>query len=193
MSVMEMSHRSKAFDNIIKEAEAGSERADEHSGQLQGIVPAGRSIPAVCHDPDEPDEEQKSRLYRNRSVGKESLSGSTDLRRGESSLLPPKTRHFLTFRTAPICRYSGRCSIMCISVRTIPFTVHKYKKLPNTKGQTLVADVSSCFLVRAGGCNKIRCDLRRRTEEYRTGRCCYRDHPRRSDHRRCPAGHTNHA
>ena len=31
MSVMEMSHRSKAYDNIIKEAEAGSERADEYS------------------------------------------------------------------------------------------------------------------------------------------------------------------
>ena len=32
MSVMEMSHRSKVYDNIIKEAEAGFKRSDEYSG-----------------------------------------------------------------------------------------------------------------------------------------------------------------
>ena len=47
MSVMEMSHRSKAFETIIKEAEAGFKRTDEHSGQLQGTVLTGRSISAV--------------------------------------------------------------------------------------------------------------------------------------------------
>ena len=61
MSVMEMSHRSKAFEEIITTAEqdlrgSGSERTYEHSGQLQGIVPSGRSIPAVFCDPDELDE-----------------------------------------------------------------------------------------------------------------------------------------
>ena len=32
MSVMEMSHRSKAFEEIITEAEQGLKRSDEHSG-----------------------------------------------------------------------------------------------------------------------------------------------------------------
>ena len=36
--------------------------------------------------------------------------------------------------------------ITCTFARTIPFTEPNYKKLPNTKGHTLVADVSSCFL-----------------------------------------------
>ena len=58
MSVMEMSHRSKAFEDIIKTAEAGSSGADEHPGQLQGSVFTGRCFPAVCHDPHEPDEER---------------------------------------------------------------------------------------------------------------------------------------
>ena len=66
MSVMEMSHRSKAYDTIIKEAEADLR---EHTGQLQGIVFAGWCKPAVCHDSHESDEEQKGCLYRNRSVG----------------------------------------------------------------------------------------------------------------------------
>ena len=49
MSVMEMSHRSKAYKDIIDEAEADLR-------DLMGI-PAGRRVSAVCHDPDEPDEE----------------------------------------------------------------------------------------------------------------------------------------
>ena len=32
MSVMEMSHRSKAFEEIINSAEAGFERSDEYTG-----------------------------------------------------------------------------------------------------------------------------------------------------------------
>ncbi len=36
--------------------------------------------------------------------------------------------------------------IMYIFVKTIPFMEQNIKTLPNTKGKTLVADVSSCFL-----------------------------------------------
>ena len=35
-SVMEMSHRSKVFDDLINETEEGSPRFDADSGQLQG-------------------------------------------------------------------------------------------------------------------------------------------------------------
>ncbi len=52
----------------------------------------------------------------------------------------------------------------------------KFKTLPNTKGKPLVADVSSCFFIRARRCNKIRCYLRRRTEKHRTCRRGYRYH-----------------
>ena len=46
MSVMEMSHRSKAFEEIINSAEQ------------EGVVHAGRSVSAICYDPDEFYEEQ---------------------------------------------------------------------------------------------------------------------------------------
>ena len=57
MSVMEMSHRSKAFEEIINGAEA----------TLRELL----NIPdnAVCHDPAQPDEEKENRYMRNRSMG----------------------------------------------------------------------------------------------------------------------------
>ena len=42
MSVMEVSHRGKAFIAVAEEAEARPARAARHPGQLQGAVPAGR-------------------------------------------------------------------------------------------------------------------------------------------------------
>ena len=83
MSVMEMSHRSKVFDDIINEAEQDLTGPDADSGQLQGTVSSGRRITAVCHDPHEPDEERSGRLYRDRPVGKEGISGGTEIRKGQ--------------------------------------------------------------------------------------------------------------
>ena len=60
MSVMEMSHRSLAFDQII---------------------------PAVRHDPHEPYEEPRGRLYRHRPVGEEGMAGSTEIRKGQQDCL----------------------------------------------------------------------------------------------------------
>ena len=53
----------------------------------------------------------------------------------------------------------------------------KFKELPNTKGKTLVADVSSCFLSEPVDMSKIRRDLRRCSEKCRTCRCCDRNYP----------------
>ena len=52
----------------------------------------------------------------------------------------------------------------------------KYHKLPNTKGHTLVADVSSCFLSEPVDVDKIRSNLRWCSEECWTCRCCNCDH-----------------
>ena len=86
MSVMEMSHRSAAFQEIIDTAEKDLRELmniPDKIGKLQGTFPSGRSIPAVCHDPDEPYEKQGRRLYRNRTVGKKSLSGSSEIRKSK--------------------------------------------------------------------------------------------------------------
>ena len=87
MSVMEMSHRSQVFDDIIHEAEQDYTGPASDSGQLQGIISSGRSITAVCHDPHEPDEAWSGRLYRDRPVGKEGISGSTEIRKGQQDRL----------------------------------------------------------------------------------------------------------
>ena len=60
-------------------------------------------------------------------------------------LLLPRIRHSPIFRIALIFR-SLKMQIMYISVKIIRFTEQNTKTLPNTKGKTLVADVSSCFL-----------------------------------------------
>ena len=81
MSVMEMSHRSKVYDNIIKEAEQDL-RSVKYPGQLQGTVFTGRSFTVLCRGSYEPDEKPQGRIYLNWSVGKESIPGSKNLRRG---------------------------------------------------------------------------------------------------------------
>ena len=59
MSVMEMSHRSAAFDEIIKTAEQDL-RDLMGIRQLQGSVLCRRRIPAVCSCPHEPNEKRRS-------------------------------------------------------------------------------------------------------------------------------------
>ena len=60
-------------------------------------------------------------------------------------LLHPKIKHFRTFRIARICRFDEDADYVYICENNTIYGT-KYKTLPNTKGKTLVADVSSCFL-----------------------------------------------
>ena len=74
MSVMEMSHRSAVFDRIIKEAEQDLRDLMQIPDNYKVLFLQGGASPAVCHDSHEPDEKQGGRLYRDRTVGKESIS-----------------------------------------------------------------------------------------------------------------------
>ena len=76
MSVMEMSHRSKVYDDIIKTAEKDLRELMNIPDNYKVMFLAGWSIAAVCDDSYESDEEQGGRLHCNRSVGKESMDGS---------------------------------------------------------------------------------------------------------------------
>ena len=71
MSVMEMSHRSKVYDDIIKTAEKDLRELMNIPDNYKVMF-----LAAVCNDSYEFDEEQSSRLHCNRSVGKESMDGS---------------------------------------------------------------------------------------------------------------------
>ena len=51
MSVMEMSHRGKAFVAVAREAEAALRRPAGRARALQGAVPAGRRYRAVRRHP----------------------------------------------------------------------------------------------------------------------------------------------
>lgn len=82
MSVMEMSHRSKAYDTIIKEAEADLRELMNIPDNYKVLFLQGWCEPAVCHDPHEPDEEPCGRLHRNRSVGEEGIPGGFPVRQG---------------------------------------------------------------------------------------------------------------
>ena len=79
MSVMEMSHRSKMFENIIQEAEADLRDLLEIPDNYKVLF----LQPAVCHDPYESDEEPGGRLYRYRPVGQEGMAGSPEVRKGK--------------------------------------------------------------------------------------------------------------
>ena len=76
MSVMEMSHRSKMFDDIIKTAEADLRELMNIPDNYKVLFASGWSIPAVFSDPYESDEEQSCRFHHHRTVGKESIPGS---------------------------------------------------------------------------------------------------------------------
>ena len=144
MSVMEMSHRSKAFETIIQEAEADLRELMDIPEQLQGFIFAGRSISAVCDDSDESDEEPGGRLHCDRSVGKKAADEAEKY--GTVNRIASSADK--TFSYIPDCSdlpVSEDADYVYICENNTIYGT-KFKELPNTKGKTLVADVSSCFL-----------------------------------------------
>ena len=82
MSVMEMSHRSKVYDNIIKEAEQDLRDLLNIPDNYKVLFLQGGASQFFADGSYEPDEKPQGRIYRNWSVGKESIPGSNNLRRG---------------------------------------------------------------------------------------------------------------
>ena len=81
MSVLEISHRSKAFEDILAQAEADIRTLAGHSDELQGPVSAGRRQPAVLDGADEPARRRPDgRLHRHRIVGGQGDQGSEESR-----------------------------------------------------------------------------------------------------------------
>ena len=144
MSVMEMSHRSKVFQNIIDEAEADLR-------DLMGIpsnykvlfLQGGASLQFSMIPMD---------LMKN-GVADYIVTGQWAKKAYAEAQKYGKTNKIASSEDKTFS-YIPDCSDLPISPdadyvyicenNTIYGT--KYKKLPNTKGKTLVADVSSCFL-----------------------------------------------
>ena len=144
MSVMEMSHRSKVFDNIIKEAEADLRDLMQIPDNYKVLFLQGGASQQFAAIP--------MNLMKNRKAGyivtgqwaKKAFAEAKIY--GEAVELASSADK--TFSYIPDCSDldipEDLDYVYICENNTIYGT--KYKTLPNTKGHTLVADVSSCFL-----------------------------------------------
>ena len=95
MSVMEISHRSKTFEDLLNGAIDGHPRAGGRSGELQDPDAAGRRQPAVLDGADEPARAGgDGRLHRHRDRGRTRRSRKP--RRSGRSTSPARPRRTTT-------------------------------------------------------------------------------------------------
>ena len=144
MSVMEMSHRSKVFDDIIKEAEADLRDLMQIPDNYKVLFLQGGASQQFAAIP--------MNLMKNRKAGyivtgqwaKKAFAEAKIY--GEAVELASSADK--TFSYIPDCSDldipEDLDYVYICENNTIYGT--KHKTLPNTKGHTLVADVSSCFL-----------------------------------------------
>lgn len=144
MSVMEMSHRSKAYDTIIKEAEADLRELMNIPDNYKVLFLQGGASQQFAMIP--------MNLMKNR-VADYIVTGQWAKKAYQEASLYGKANKIASSEDK-IFSYIPDCSDLPISEdadyvyicenNTIYGT--KFKTLPNTKGKPLVADVSSCFL-----------------------------------------------
>ena len=144
MSVMEMSHRSKMFENIIQEAEADLRDLLEIPDNYKVLFLQGGASQQFAMIP--------MNLMKNR-VADYIVKGQWAKKAWQEAQKYGKANKIASSEDKTYS-YIPDCSDLPISPdadyvyicenNTIYGT--KFKKLPNTKGKTLVADVSSCFL-----------------------------------------------
>ncbi len=144
MSVMEMSHRSKAYDNIIKEAEQDLRDLMNIPNNYKVLFLQGGASQQFAMIP--------MNLMKNK-VADYIVTGQWAKKAYQEASKYGKVNKIASSEDKTFS-YIPDCSDLPISEdadyvyicenNTIYGT--KYKTLPNTKGKTLVADVSSCFL-----------------------------------------------
>lgn len=144
MSVMEMSHRSKTYDNIIKEAEADLREIMNIPDNYKVLFLQGGASQQFAMIP--------MNLMKNK-VADYIVTGQWAKKAYQEAQIYGKANKIASSEDKTFS-YIPDCSDLPISEdadyvyicenNTIYGT--KFKTLPNTKGKTLVADVSSCFL-----------------------------------------------
>lgn len=144
MSVMEMSHRSKTYDNIIKEAEADLRELMNIPDNYKVLFLQGGASQQFAMIP--------MNLMKNK-VADYIVTGQWAKKAYQEAQIYGKANKIASSEDENFS-YIPDCSDLPISPdadyvyicenNTIYGT--KFKTLPNTKGKTLVADVSSCFL-----------------------------------------------
>ena len=133
MSVMEMSHRSKAFETIINEAEADLRELMNIPENYKVLFLQGGASQQFAMIP--------MNLMKNRSADY-IITGQWAKKAAQEAEKYGKVHRVASCSDLPI---SDDADYVYICENNTIYGT-KYKKLPNTKGKTLVADVSSCFL-----------------------------------------------
>ena len=144
MSVMEMSHRSKAYDTIIKEAEADLRELMNIPDNYKVLFLQGGASQQFAMIP--------MNLMKNR-VADYIVTGQWAKKAYQEASLYGKANKIAssedkTFSYIPDCSdlpISEDADYVYICENNAIYGT-KFKTLPNTKGKPLVADVSSCFL-----------------------------------------------
>ena len=121
MCVMEMSHRSKVFQQIIDEAEQDLRDLMGIPDNYKVLFIQGGATLQFAMIPMEPDEERQGRLHRDRRMVQEGHQGSQEGTARSSSPLPPRIRTTATSPTAPISTFP-RIPTTSTSARTRPST-----------------------------------------------------------------------
>lgn len=144
MSVMEMSHRSKAYDAIIKEAEADLRDLMNIPDNYKVLFLQGGASQQFAMIP--------MNLMKNK-VADYIVTGQWAKKAYQEAAKYGKANKIAssedkTFSYIPDCSdlpVSEDADYVYICENNTIYGT-KFKELPNTKGKTLVADVSSCFL-----------------------------------------------
>lgn len=144
MSVMEMSHRSKVYDGIIKEAEADLRELMGIPDNYKVLFLQGGASQQFAMIPMNLMKQKKAAYIVTGQWAKKAYQEAQNY--GEAVKVASSEDE--TFSYIPDCSDldipEDADYVYICENNTIYGT--KYKTLPNTKGHTLVADVSSCFL-----------------------------------------------
>ena len=144
MSVMEMSHRSKAYDKIIKDAEADLRELMDIPDNYKVLFLQGGASQQFAMIPMNQKKKKKAAYIVTGQWAKKAYQEAKLY--GEA--IEAASSADQTFSYIPDCSDldipEDADYVYICENNTIYGT--KFKTLPNTKGHTLVADVSSCFL-----------------------------------------------
>ncbi len=152
MSVMEMSHRSKVFDEIIKEAEADIRKLMNIPDNYKVLFLQGGASQQFAAIP--------MNLMKNKKAGY-IITGQWAKKAYQEAKMYGEAVELAssadkTFSYIPDCSDLPITDDMDYVYICENNTIYgtKFKTLPNTKGKDLVADVSSCFLSEPVDVNK---------------------------------------
>ena len=190
MSVMEMSHRSKAYETIIQEAEADLRDLMNIPDHYRVLFLQGGASQQFAMIP--------MNLMKNK-VADYIITGQWAKKAYQEAQLYGKVNAIASsadknFSYIPDCSdlpVSDDADYVYICENNTIYGT-KFKELPNTKGKTLVADVSSCFLSEPVDVTKYGI-MYGGVQNNIAGGCCDCDYPGRPDYGRGTSGNTDHA